>query len=103
MNFPEDVLHQLAWNDPKEADFRFAANSRGSRVKAFGRKAFDEFMENLGLKMMFRAHEVFSEGVKTFFDGRLTSIFSASYRGIANPKVVRVGGELKPEIIPIGQ
>jgi protein phosphatase len=101
MNFPDDILHQLAWNDPKDADFRFAANSRGKRVKAFGRIAFDEFLENLGLKIMIRAHEVFFEGVKTFFDGRLTSVFSATYRGAATPKVVRVGADLKTEIIPL--
>jgi predicted phosphodiesterase len=101
MNFPDDILHQLAWNDPKDADFRFAANSRGRRVRAFGRIAFDEFLENLGLKIMVRAHEVFAEGVKTFFDGRLTSVFSASYRGAVTPKVVRVGSDLKIEIIPL--
>ena len=101
LNFPDDILFQLAWNDPKEADFRFAANSRGRRVKAFGRLAFDEFMQNLEVKRMFRAHEVFPEGVKTFFDGRLTSIFSATYRGAVAPKVVRLGGDLTTEVIPL--
>ena len=67
-DFPNDILFQLAWNDPKEADFRFAANSRGRRVKAFGRKAFNEFSQNLGVKIMLRAHEVFPEGSKKFFD-----------------------------------
>jgi len=100
-DFPDEILLQLAWNDPKDADFRFAANSRGMRVRAFGRIAFDEFLENLGLRIMFRAHEVFAEGVKTFFDGRLTSIFSAAYGGMAAPKVVRVGGQLDTEIIPL--
>ena len=91
LNFPDNVLFQLAWNDPKEADFRFAANSRGNRVKAFGRKAFDEFSNNFGVKLMFRAHEVVTEGTKTFFGGRLVSVFSSAYRGIAIPKVVRLG------------
>ncbi|MFX1560282.1 MAG: metallophosphoesterase [Promethearchaeota archaeon] len=100
-NFPDDILFQLAWNDPKEADFRFAANSRGSRVRSFGRIAFNEFLENLEMKIMFRAHEVFAEGIKTFFDGFLTSIFSATYRGAAIPKVVRVGSELRSEVLPL--
>jgi hypothetical protein len=101
VNFPDDILHQLAWNDPKEADFRFAANSRGSRVKAFGRKAFDEFCENLDIELILRAHEVFPDGFKTFFDGKLISIFSAAYRGAAAPKVVRVGSDLNTEILPL--
>jgi len=92
LNFPDDVLFQLAWNDPKEANFRFAANSRGNRVKAFGRKAFDEFSDNFGVKLMFRAHEVVPDGIKTFFEDRLVSVFSAAYHGTANPKVVRLGG-----------
>jgi protein phosphatase len=98
-DFPNDILFQLAWNDPKEADFRFAANSRGNRVKAFGRKAFDEFSENLGIKIMIRAHEVFPDGFKKFFDGKLISVFSAAYRGAATPMVLRLGGEFRVELI----
>jgi protein phosphatase len=101
LNFPDDVLHQLAWNDPKEADFRFAANSRGRRVKAFGRKAFDEFSKNLNVEIMIRAHEVFPDGFKTFFDEKLISVFSARYHGAASPKVVRLGADLKSEILPL--
>ena len=100
-DFPNDTLFQLAWNDPKEADFRFAANSRGKRVKAFGRKAFNEFSKNLGVKIMFRAHEVFPEGFKKFFDGRLFSVFSASYRGAAIPMVLRLGGDFKVKPIKL--
>lgn len=97
LNLPDDILFQLAWNDPKEADFRFAANSRGNRVKAFGRKAFDEFTESLGIRIMFRAHEVIPEGIKSFFDNRLISVFSAEYRGMATPKVVRLGSNFTIE------
>ncbi|MFW9767594.1 MAG: metallophosphoesterase [Candidatus Thorarchaeota archaeon] len=100
-NFPNDIIHQIVWNDPKEADFRFAANRRGGRVKAFGRKAFSEFSDNLGVELFFRAHEVVPEGVRTFFDNRLYSIFSATYRGAAVPKVVRLGGEFQTEIIAL--
>ncbi|MFW9870898.1 MAG: metallophosphoesterase [Candidatus Thorarchaeota archaeon] len=96
-NFPNEVILQLVWNDPKEADFRFAANSRGSRVKSFGRIAFDEFSADFGIRFFFRAHEVFPEGIKTFFDNQLFSIFSASYRGMAVPKIVRLGGDFNIE------
>jgi predicted phosphodiesterase len=101
LNFPDEILHQLAWNDPKEADFRFAANSRGRRVKAFGRKAFNEFCENLDVELMIRGHEVFPDGFKTFFDGKLISVFSAAYHGAAAPKVVRVGANLTTEMIAL--
>ncbi|MFW9976307.1 MAG: metallophosphoesterase [Candidatus Thorarchaeota archaeon] len=99
-DFEDDTLLQLAWNDPKDADFRFAANSRGARVKAFGRVAFNEFAKNLDIQIMFRAHEVFPEGFKRFFDGRLFSVFSASYHGAAMPKVLRLDGGLDVE--PLG-
>jgi len=101
LNFPDEVLFQLAWNDPKEADFRFAANSRGNRVKAFGRKAFDEFSERFGIEKFIRAHEVAPDGIRTFFDDRLISVFSASSRGRSNPKVVRLGAALSIEPIEI--
>ncbi len=100
-NFPNDVLFQLAWNDPKEADFRFAANSRGRRVRSFGRKAFDEFSDNLGINLFFRAHEVIPDGISTFFNNRLFSIFSATYRGLAVPRVVRLGSEYRVESISL--
>jgi serine/threonine-protein phosphatase PP1 catalytic subunit len=101
LNFPDDVLFQLAWNDPKEADFRFAANSRGNRVKAFGRKAFDEFSNNFGVKLMFRAHEVVPAGIKTFFEDRIVSVLSAAYRGLANPTVARLGAAFTIESIEL--
>ncbi|MFW9794280.1 MAG: metallophosphoesterase, partial [Candidatus Thorarchaeota archaeon] len=100
-NFPENILFQLAWNDPKEADFRFAANRRGYRVKSFGRIAFDEFSKDLGIKLFFRAHEVFPEGIRNFFGRRLISIFSASYRGSSIPKVVRLGRKFTIEPISL--
>ncbi len=101
LNFPDDILFQLAWNDPKNADFRFAANRRGKRVKAYGRKAFDEFCQNLGVKLMIRAHEVFPDGFKKFFDGRLFSVFSSAYGGAAVPTVLRLGGDFKVEAIKL--
>ncbi len=101
LNFPDDILFQMAWNDPKDADFRFAANSRGMRVRSFGSIAFEEFLANLNVKLIFRAHEVFPEGIRTFFNGRLFSIFSASYHGVVSPKVIRLGGELNTESVPL--
>ncbi len=87
-NFRNDIVFQMVWNDPQEGDFMFRPNSRSARARVYGKKAFDRFSENLGVSLMFRAHEVFANGYQTFFDNRLVSVFSASYRGMAEPKVV---------------
>jgi hypothetical protein len=100
-NFPDDILFQLAWNDPKEADFRFAANRRGNRAKAFGRTAFQEFSESINIQLMVRAHEVFPDGFKRFFDGKLYSVFSSAYRGASIPTVLRLGRKLNIEPIQL--
>jgi diadenosine tetraphosphatase ApaH/serine/threonine PP2A family protein phosphatase len=96
-----EVLFQMAWNDPREGDFEFGPNSRGGNSKIFGEKAFNRFCEKLGIDLMVRAHEVIPEGARTFFGGRLFSIFSASYGGRAQPKVLRVGPALETEILGI--
>ena len=101
VNFPEDIPFQLAWNDPYDRDFDFRPNSRSRRARIYGRKAFDAFSANLGVKLIFRGHQVYPEGIKTFFDGQLASVFSATYRGRVSPKVVRLGKDLNYEPIPI--
>ncbi len=87
-NFRNDTVFQMVWNDPQEGDFMFRPNRRSARARIFGKKAFDRFSENLGVSRMFRAHEAFANGYQTFFDNRLISVFSASYRGMAEPKVI---------------
>ncbi len=88
---PEDeTLLQLLWNDPREGDFYFADNVRGAGTRYFGRKAFDEFLGNFGIEMMVRAHEALPEGFRLFFDGRLVSIFSASYGGSTRPRLLHL-------------
>jgi len=89
-DFPDDVICQIVWNDPKDGDFRFRNSTRGERTRFFGKKAFTEFMENIDTRIMFRAHEVFPNGYKTFFDDRLISVFSATYGTRVQPKIVRL-------------
>ena len=97
-NFPDDVIFQLVWNDPREGNFKFYPNSRSSRARHYGKIAFDTFMENIDAQVMFRAHEVIPEGYCTFFQNRLVSVFSASYQGRVQPKLVRLGtsGTIEP-------
>ena len=97
-NFPDDIIFQMVWNDPREGRFRFIPNSRSSRARYYGQEAFDTFMESIEARVMFRGHEVVPEGFWTFFQGRLVSVFSASYNGRVQPKIIRIGsgGVIEP-------
>ncbi|MFX0008919.1 MAG: metallophosphoesterase [Candidatus Hermodarchaeota archaeon] len=75
-------LLQVLWNDPKEGRFGFSESYRGPGIKFFGEDAFNGFMEYNRLSHLIRAHEMFQEGYKWFFNKRLLSIFSSeNYRG----------------------
>jgi hypothetical protein len=50
---------------------------------------------------MLRAHEVFEEGFKSFFGGRLFSVFTATAGGIVKPKMARLKDDLKIRPVPI--
>ncbi|MHA2140259.1 MAG: metallophosphoesterase [Candidatus Thorarchaeota archaeon] len=100
-NFPDPIAFQLTWNDPADGDFRFSPNWRGSGSRTYGRVAFKEFAESLGLNLMFRAHQVFPNGVETFFDEQLISVFSSSYNNRVKPKIVHLRDGLKTKLFPI--
>ncbi|MGY5881459.1 MAG: metallophosphoesterase family protein [Candidatus Thorarchaeota archaeon] len=89
-DFPDEVIVQVVWNDPKEKDYKFRPSTRGEHLRFFGKTAFTEFMNNIDAKIMFRAHQVFPDGCKTFFDGRLVSVFSSTYGTRVRPKIVRL-------------
>ncbi len=101
VNFPDDIAFQLAWNDPREGNFHFKRSYRSDRAREFGRLAFEEFASDLGIRLMIRGHEAFEDGCMDFFDGRLLSVFSASYAGAVNPKVIRVRKGLSLEVVSI--
>lgn len=100
-NFQDPIAFQLAWNDPAEGDFRFSPNWRGGGSRIYGRLAFSEFVETLGLTLMFRAHQVFPDGIQTFFDNKLISVFSSAYNNRVKPKIVHLRDGLKTELIQI--
>ena len=101
VNFEDDVILQLVWNDPAENDFAFRNNIRGANIRTYGKKAFAKFSKDLSVNLMFRSHQVFPEGIKTFFDGKLVSVFSTEYNGRVKPKIVRLGKEMQYEPIPL--
>jgi hypothetical protein len=96
-DFPDDVLFQVVWNDPRENDYYFRHNSRSDRARYFGKQAFEKFMSDIQAEIMFRAHEVFPDGYTTFFNNRLVSVFSATYGSRVRPKIIRLCKENKIE------
>ncbi|NHJ14843.1 MAG: hypothetical protein EAX95_14275, partial [Candidatus Thorarchaeota archaeon] len=68
-DFSNPTLWQLVWNDPSESDTRFAPSLRGGGSMYFGRIAFEEFTDSLAINRFIRAHEVYAEGYRKFFDG----------------------------------
>jgi len=98
---PDDPLAmQVLWNDPDEYVEGFAPSERGPGIYRFGRRAFEEFMERSDLRMLVRAHEFFPEGVRSFFDGRLLSVFSCRYYG-GKPSALRLSADGKWKPIPL--
>ena len=63
----------------------------------FGEDVFTEFAEENGVEVMVRAHEVFPQGFKWYFRGRILSLFSAAQYTIpVNAKVGEMeGGDLR--------
>jgi len=79
-------LIQIMWNDPKPNQKGFTESFRGRNIKFFGEGVFTAFMRENQLDYLIRAHEMFPEGYKWFFNERLLSIFSsANYRGALTP------------------
>ncbi|MDK2463683.1 MAG: serine/threonine protein phosphatase, partial [Candidatus Korarchaeota archaeon] len=94
------VAMQLLWNDPDESIEDFAPSVRGPGVFRFGRRAFRDFMDNSRLRLLVRAHEFFPEGVRTFFGGRLLSVFSCRFYG-GTPAALLMEEGLSWRIVPL--
>lgn len=97
-------LVQIMWNDPKSDLKGFSESFRGPGVKSFGEDVFNDFMKEYNLKYLIRAHEVFPEGYRWFFNERLLSIFSsANYLGKFSPNpasyAVIKNNLVKPKLI----
>jgi predicted phosphodiesterase len=101
LNADQDLLGQLLWNDPSEHYNGFQINWTRGIHYTYGKKVFLEFLEQHGLNMVIRAHEVFSEGYKYFFDQKLLCIFSSPhYRKGNKAKIAHIIGK-KVELIPV--
>jgi len=87
----DDVLFEILWNDPIDENVGFEPSPRGDRARLFGRKVFEPFLRENGLKRMVVAHKALEHGFKYFFEGRLLRIFSApNYREQGNAGAVAI-------------
>ena len=100
-----DVLFEMLWNDPIDENVGFEPSPRGERARLFGRKIFDIFLRDNGLKRMIVAHKALEDGFEYFFDRRLLRIFSApNYRGKNNAGAIAIlnrDGEFTTERISL--
>jgi hypothetical protein len=80
----DPVTTQILWNDPMEDfeqnDSPYYPNHRGIGY-IFGKEVFDEFCAKNNLVMVFRGHQVFQDGFRSFFKGGFNSFFSATEYG----------------------
>ncbi len=82
LDHDDDLYREMFWNDPSEDIWEFAPNRKRGGFELYGEGAVKDFLEENGLSMIIRAHEVHKKGYKYYFDKRLLSIFSVSnYRG----------------------
>jgi protein phosphatase len=100
-----DVLTTtMLWADPDETIQGVVTGEHlHGRIK-FGSLVFDAFMKKNNLDLLVRGHQKWKEGFKTFFGGRLYSLFSTStYDGVPkfHPKILELEYGQPPKIIPV--
>ncbi len=98
----DPMVLQILWNDPSDDVLGFQPSMRGPGIRVFGKDVFEEFAKKNDIELMIRAHEVFSEGYRYFFEGKLLSIFSArNYVIPVNAKIAELTSERKIKLIDV--
>jgi hypothetical protein len=77
----DEITQQILWNDPitdydPQSSEPYYPNRRGLGY-IFGQPVFDEFCQKNNIHLVFRGHQVFTEGIRKFFNG-FVSFFSAT-------------------------
>ena len=72
-----DIVQDIVWSDPMTDADGFKKSPRG-KGHLFGKDAVNEFLDKSGFSCLIRAHEKPMNGVKSLFDGKLLTVFSAS-------------------------
>lgn len=90
----DDTLFELLWNDPIDDDVAFVPSGRGERARRYGRRAFNDFLNDNGLSGMIVSHACLENGFEYYFDRKLLRIFSSpNYMGRGNLGTVAVVDE----------
>lgn len=98
----DPLVLQILWNDPREGISGFQPSMRGPGIRVFGRDAFEKFAKENGIDLMIRAHEVFPEGYRYFFDEEILSIFSArNYVIPVNAKIAELSSGKDIKLIDV--
>ena len=102
----EIVLNNMIWADPRVEKSKLQGG--GSRFE-FGRDQFEHFVTANKIDRIFRSHEPVENGVQSFYENRLYTVFSnggvknpmTGYPGVENPVVAIMGidGEVRFESI----
>lgn len=102
----DSILDNMIWSDPSPAPFKVQGPS--SRF-SFGRDQFVAFMDANRLNRLFRSHEPVVNGVESFYDGRLYTVFSnggaeneyTGYPDVLNPVfgILSAEGDIRFESI----
>lgn len=93
-----NILNNMIWADPRTD--RFKIQGASSRFE-FGRDQFETFMNKNKIDRIFRSHEPVRNGVETFYDGRLYTVFSnggegnedSNYGDVLNPVFGIIGAD----------
>ena len=72
----QEILREIRWNDPTVEVDDFISNYQRGGLYMYGIKAFDDFMKQIGAKVMIRGHQYNSKGYRLEFHDRLLTIFS---------------------------
>jgi len=96
----EGLMCELLWSDPQHEMGR-APSKRGVGLQ-FGPDITKEFLDNNGLDVLVRSHEVKQEGFEIMHDGRCVTIFSAPNYcdSVGNDGAfIRVGSDYKMDYV----
>jgi protein phosphatase len=83
-----EIAFQLLWNDPKEGLKGYSPSGRGEGIYYFGEDVLVDFLKSNRFELFVRAHEVFKEGFRWFFQGKLISLFACRYYAGVTPRAL---------------
>lgn len=78
INIPQNgILCDMMWSDPKFGINNWIDNDSRGVSYMYGERALIEFLDNNGLELMCRAHQLVVNGYQFFCDNKMVTIFSA--------------------------